>query len=134
MNGRQTTMTIEVEIGPVLSHYGGVLPSPRSGWAVMRCPFHADRLPSASVNYPKNRFHCFTCNISGDAIDVVIWKEGGDFASAVGYIKGTIGISVSGLRNSNDSPSESVPQRTGHNPRQRSIFSTRVRRKPTAGT
>lgn len=35
----------------------------------IECPFHADGIPSCSLNDDKNIFHCFGCNAKGDIID-----------------------------------------------------------------
>lgn len=39
----------------------------------MRCPFHDDRHPSASIN--EHGFVCFPCEITGDAIKLVRREE-----------------------------------------------------------
>ena len=42
----------------------------------LRCPFHDDRKASAAVDWTSNYFTCFTCEMSGSAIDLVMKKEG----------------------------------------------------------
>lgn len=59
----------------LLDHFGGELP-PGDGWASMRCPFHADNNPSASVNLKDNKFRCHVCDVGGDVVDVVALHEG----------------------------------------------------------
>lgn len=65
------------------------IPSYRSGWAAMACPFHDDHNKSASINLNKDRFKCHAghCGVEGDIIDVVQMVEGLDFKEAVAWIK-----------------------------------------------
>lgn len=35
------------------------------------CPFHEDRTPSMSFYGDNRKFHCFSCNAGGDAVDLV---------------------------------------------------------------
>lgn len=70
-------------IGPVLRELGLVTHLRGSGRSKVRCPFHADTTPSATVDEDNQWFHCFTCGIHADAIDLL--REYGnqtDFASA----------------------------------------------------
>lgn len=51
----------------------------RNNWAV--CPFHNDKNPSL---YIKNNFyHCFSCQSTGDPIDLVMKLYNTDFKTAV---------------------------------------------------
>ncbi len=50
------------------------------------CPFHDDKHPSASIK--NNRLHCFACNETWDAIDIIIKKEGLNFTEAVKLLIG----------------------------------------------
>jgi hypothetical protein len=46
-------------------------------WAYLRCPFHDDKSPSASIDLKYQRFYCHgPCDFSGDVIDLVKWREG----------------------------------------------------------
>ena len=36
------------------------------------CPFHEDRHPSLHFDVKRNRYKCFACGESGDAIDLVM--------------------------------------------------------------
>ena len=40
------------------------------------CPFHGEQTPSLSFNTQKNVFYCFSCEASGDCIDLVRSLEG----------------------------------------------------------
>lgn len=51
----------------------------RRGWAL--CPFHRDKHPSMS--FKGGRFHCWVCDISGDAIDFTARLLGLDPLGAV---------------------------------------------------
>lgn len=70
-------------IGPVLRELGLVDALRGAGRSKVRCPFHGDRTPSATVDEDDQWFHCFTCGIHADAIDL-LREYGGkaDFASA----------------------------------------------------
>lgn len=49
----------------------------RREWVAVRCPFHRDTKPSASVNAALGRFRCHgVCDFGGDVIDVVSWRYG----------------------------------------------------------
>ena len=66
----------EVGIRQVLEHYGATLPAHRSlGWVSILCPFHKDAHPSASFNEKLGKFHCHTCEVGGDVVDVVCYQE-----------------------------------------------------------
>ena len=45
------------------------------------CPFHADK--TASMDTRKNFYHCYACNESGDAIDLVMRMDNLSFVEAV---------------------------------------------------
>ncbi|TSA09598.1 MAG: hypothetical protein D4R73_06525 [Deltaproteobacteria bacterium] len=49
-----------------------------------RCPFHEDKTPSFTVK--ENRFKCFGCNASGDAIDFIQQLRGLSFRDACLYL------------------------------------------------
>ncbi len=46
------------------------------------CPFHNERTPSFFI-FPDNRFYCYGCNESGDAIDFQMKLKNYDFMEAV---------------------------------------------------
>lgn len=55
------------------------------------CPFHEDHSPSLSVFEDKRgrqRFHCFSCNAGGDAIDWVRSRRGKTYEEAVRELAG----------------------------------------------
>lgn len=51
----------------------------RRGWAL--CPFHPDRHPSMS--FKGNRFRCWVCGASGDAVDLVRGLFGGTYMDSL---------------------------------------------------
>lgn len=54
---------------------------------MVRCPFHGeDKHPSMSLH--NNRFHCFTCGVHGDTIELVMKLHRLDFVNAVKYLAG----------------------------------------------
>lgn len=51
------------------------------------CPFHEDHTPSMSVAGVPDRFHCFGCGASGDAIDFIGRLHGLGFREAVAFLE-----------------------------------------------
>jgi DNA primase len=47
------------------------------------CPFHPDKSPSFNVHGGRQFYHCFGCNVSGDAISFVMQLENISFMEAV---------------------------------------------------
>ena len=64
------TLKEEVSIADVLAYYDADVDL-SVGWRSVRCPFHGDDNPSASVNVDIGQFYCFVCDVHGDIIDVV---------------------------------------------------------------
>lgn len=58
-----------------------------TGWVRMHCPFHSDRVPSASVNHDSQRFRCFSCDRDGDGLDLLMNEQGLDWREAVDRAK-----------------------------------------------
>lgn len=50
------------------------------------CPFHHDKNPSLTFYTDTNRFHCFGCQASGDAIDFARKVLGTDFKTTIHYL------------------------------------------------
>ena len=50
------------------------------------CPFHAEKSPSFTVNTGRQRFHCFGCGESGDAIDFIRKIHGFSFPDALKHL------------------------------------------------
>ena len=53
---------------------------------VGRCPFHADKTPSLSVNEDRGVFHCFGCGAKGDVYDFMMQLEGIGFREAKAHL------------------------------------------------
>ena len=53
-----------------------------------KCPFHADRTPSMSVNVDKGVYHCHGCGASGDAVTYLENKRGLSQKDALRAVKG----------------------------------------------
>lgn len=60
---------LSLGVDPSLTEY-------RSARTKVLCPFHADTRPSAVVDWAKQRFRCFACDVSGDAVDLWQSQEG----------------------------------------------------------
>lgn len=52
------------------------------------CPFHTEKTPSFSIKMPDNWYHCFGCNVSGDAIEYIKKTRNINFPNAVRYLTG----------------------------------------------
>jgi len=61
---------------------------------VARCPFHAEKTPSFSVNRQKQFFHCFGCGASGNAIGFIMDYRHLDFVEAVEDLADFLGVEV----------------------------------------
>jgi len=76
-----------------------------------RCfgPSHAngDRNPSLGFDSRTNRFKCFSCELSGDTIELVMQAHGTEFKEAVEWLGSTFGVSEG-----NNSPSSGYITRT----------------------
>ena len=84
-------------IGPILEHYGAVLPT-RRGWAKIRCPFHSDSHASAVVNMELNAFNCFGCGVKGDTYKILMEQQGVDFREAISIAEAITGKSMPSIR------------------------------------
>jgi len=71
-----------LDIVSVIENYGILLK--KAGHNLKACcPFHDERNPSFMVYPDQNRFHCFGCQVKGDAIDFIMKFEGISFREAV---------------------------------------------------
>ncbi|MCK5889127.1 MAG: DNA primase [Methylococcales bacterium] len=59
-----------------------------------RCPFHAEKSPSFSVNRAKQFYHCFGCGVGGNAINFLIEFSHLSFVEAIEDLAGFVGIDV----------------------------------------
>ena len=87
--------TLRPDIEAVLNYYGVDFVPLRMGWAPVKCPFHEDRIKSASVNRGSNAFTCHACAISGVAIHVVMERENLGYAEACQWAEEIFGASDS---------------------------------------
>lgn len=89
----------ELTIAAVLEHYGADLARVReTGWRPLRCPFHDDKLASASVNLAKGAFRCHGCDAKGDAIGLIKAREGLDYPGAIQFAEEILGQSCGDVR------------------------------------
>lgn len=57
-----------------------------------RCPFHAEKTASFTVNDTKRFYHCFGCGAHGDALRFVRETDGLDFLDAVHWLADWVGM------------------------------------------
>jgi DNA primase catalytic core len=71
----------------------------RSGAQLLgRCPFHADKTPSFSVNPAKQVFHCHGCGAGGDVFRFVGLRLQCGFLDSVAHLAERVGINLDGFR------------------------------------
>src|SRR5690606_33932675 len=58
------------------------------------CPFHTEKTPSFNVNPPRKIFHCFGCQVGGDAIKFLQEIEGLSFVEAVKKLALKVGVEI----------------------------------------
>lgn len=94
-----------LDIQAVLTYYGAELSRiSERGWRTIRCPFHQDRHPSARINLPLNSFWCPVCGVKGDAIGIVMEREGLEFRDACDFAERILGASVGNLPRTDAKP------------------------------
>ncbi len=84
-------MVMAEAIATVLEHYGAKKVPTGAGWRAMRCPFHDDRMASASVNNGLGAFKCHACGISGDVIKLIRLRENLSYEEACEYARRLVG-------------------------------------------
>lgn len=55
----------------------------RSGWQMVRCPFHDDTHASLSINGTHGGFICHACGVKGSMIGFYMRSYGVDFKTAI---------------------------------------------------
>ncbi len=64
-------------------YLGDLKPSGNNGKRLqVLCPFHDDRNPSLTINRDTGRFRCWSCDVSGDALDFIMRHDGVAFPEA----------------------------------------------------
>ena len=87
------------DISAVLEYYEADMSRVRpSGNSKLKCPFHEDKVASASVNLETGKFRCFACPARGDSIDLIVFKEGGDIRDALEWARSHTGFTGTGVR------------------------------------
>ena len=74
------------------------------------CPFHGEKSPSFYVNPQKNIYHCFGCNVGGNAISFLRDYESLTFIEAVNELSKQTGIEVPQEEQRNVSYQRSKPK------------------------
>lgn len=91
-------MSDNLPIKPVIEYYGGVIPRNIHGWQKMKCPFHNDTHASAGVSTKEGIFVCHGCGIKGNAINIIMEREGKKYHEAVKIAERITGESHSALQ------------------------------------
>lgn len=103
----------------VLQYYGGTdHVSDSDNNQKIRCVVHSDSVASASVNPVKSVYHCFGCGFGGDALSIIMEKEGVDFIGAKQFAEDVFGYS-----------NETVPERSTPEPGASRLFNRKSRSK-----
>lgn len=92
-------------ISVIFRALGGECGDHRSGKQKVRCPFHgSDRRPSAQIDFDNNRFRCFACDASGDALDLLVTQEGLTLSAAIDRAEALVGDAPAPVRAQRDEP------------------------------
>lgn len=78
------------------------------------CPFHNEKTPSFSVSEEKQLYHCFGCQVSGNAIGFVMEKEHLDFLDAIEYLADQYGIDLESYKIESGKPDYSELKKRLH--------------------
>lgn len=64
----------QIPITAVVEHLGGDVRGSGWGWTPVRCPFHRDGSPSASLSNDEGHFRCHdaACGVGGDIVDLAM--------------------------------------------------------------
>lgn len=77
----------DVDLAMLIAHEcEGAKPAGLGKWQC-RCPFHADRSPSLSIDVEKGLWVCHGCNVGGDCFTYIELRYGLDFAGAVRHLE-----------------------------------------------
>jgi DNA primase len=74
----------------VAMHYGHVSGTIKEKEKIC-CPFHADDTPSMLLDYANDRYYCFGCGVTGNAIEYVHGMEKSNLTALTKYAKITKG-------------------------------------------
>ncbi|MBX3268893.1 MAG: DNA primase [Sandaracinaceae bacterium] len=75
------------------------------------CPFHNEKTPSFHVHPDRGFFHCFGCQVSGDAITFLMRIEGLAFPDAVRALAERVGVEITDLDDEEASAAREVRAR-----------------------
>lgn len=85
-------------IAAILRSFGAEVGNYRTGRQKILCPFHGDTRPSAQVDFVNNRFRCFSCEVSGDALDILVSQEGISLSAAIDRAEALAGSEAGPVR------------------------------------
>lgn len=101
-----------VDIVDLISRYVPLKKSGRNHMGL--CPFHNEKTPSFSVSEEKQLYHCFGCQVSGNAIGFVMEKEHLDFLDAIEYLADQYGIDLESYKVESGKPDYSELKKRLH--------------------
>ncbi|CAL4041983.1 DNA primase [Buchnera aphidicola (Takecallis arundicolens)] len=58
------------------------------------CPFHTENTPSFTINYEKQYFYCFGCNIHGNIIDFLMKYDHMSFIESIHELASITGVNI----------------------------------------
>lgn len=101
-----------VDIVDLISRYVPLKKTGRNHMGL--CPFHNEKTPSFSVSEEKQLYHCFGCQVSGNAIGFVMEKEHLDFLDAIEYLADQYGIDLESYKIESGKPDYSELKKRLH--------------------
>lgn len=123
------------DIASVLRYYGADDVPEGYRWRGIRCPFHHDTRASGRVNTELGAFACLGCGVKGDAISLIMQREGVDYPRAIERYTIITGEALPDLPRPTTGKRRRRVSGTGQTAydTDSGLFSSGVRRRPTAG-
>ncbi|NIZ40520.1 DNA primase [Entomospira entomophila] len=81
-----------IDIVELVSSYVSLQRKGERWWGC--CPFHREKSPSFTVDPARRQYHCFGCNVHGDAVRFYMEMEGVAFPEAITILAQRVGVQI----------------------------------------